>query len=96
MDTFVFGVGMLSSLWGENISTLYLFFSYILDNCVLSCIQADMKLTEEQLASLSSPRAVNEFLESQRENITNVIKQNLAVADIFKSENLQVGIFSTI
>ncbi|KAF9588802.1 hypothetical protein IFM89_016123 [Coptis chinensis] len=52
-------------------------------------IQADMKLTEEQLASLSSPRAVNEFLESQRENITNVIKQNLAVADIFKRENLQ-------
>ncbi|KAF5201724.1 Trigger factor, partial [Thalictrum thalictroides] len=52
-------------------------------------IQADMKLTEEQLASLSSPRAVNEFLKSQRENITNLIKQNLAVGDIFKREKLE-------
>lgn len=55
-------------------------------------IQANMKLNEQQLASLSSPKAVNEYLENQRENITNVIKQNLAVGDIFKRENLQ---FST-
>ncbi|WCJ32998.1 trigger factor type chaperone family protein [Euphorbia peplus] len=55
-------------------------------------IQANMKLSEEQLASLSSPKAVNEFLQHQRENIEKVIKQNLAVGDIFKRENLE---FST-
>ncbi|CAK9163894.1 unnamed protein product [Ilex paraguariensis] len=55
-------------------------------------IQGNMKLTEQQLATLSSPKAVNEYLENQQENITNVIKQNLAVGDIFKRENLQ---FST-
>ncbi|CAK7322881.1 unnamed protein product [Dovyalis caffra] len=55
-------------------------------------IQANMKLNEQQLASLSSLKAVNEFLENQKENITRVIKQNLAVGDIFKRENLQ---FST-
>lgn len=55
--------------------------------------QANMKLNEQQLASLSSPKAVNEYLENQRENITNVIKQNLAVGDIFKRENLQVYTF---
>ncbi|THG21690.1 hypothetical protein TEA_000319 [Camellia sinensis var. sinensis] len=52
-------------------------------------IQANMKLNEQQLASLSSPRAVNEYLENQKENLTNIIKQNLAVGDIFKRENLQ-------
>lgn len=55
-------------------------------------IQANMKLNEQQLVSLSSPKAVNEFLENQKENITRVIKQNLAVGDVFKRENLQ---FST-
>ncbi|OIT39671.1 PREDICTED: trigger factor-like protein TIG, Chloroplastic [Nicotiana attenuata] len=55
-------------------------------------LQANMKLSEQQLASLSSPRAVNEFLEAQKENITSIIKQNLAVGDIFIRENLQ---FST-
>ncbi|KAK9268644.1 hypothetical protein L1049_000401 [Liquidambar formosana] len=52
-------------------------------------IQANMKLNEQQLASLSSPKAVNEYLESQKENITGIIKQNLAVGDIFKRENLE-------
>ncbi|XP_039072270.1 trigger factor-like protein TIG, Chloroplastic [Hibiscus syriacus] len=52
-------------------------------------IQAQMKLSEQQLDLLSSPKAVNEFLENQRENITKLIKQNLAVGDIFKRENLQ-------
>ncbi|GLT83603.1 hypothetical protein SLE2022_018810 [Rubroshorea leprosula] len=52
-------------------------------------IQANMKLDEEQLASLSSPKAVNEYLEMQKGNIINMIKQNLAVGDIFKSENLE-------
>ncbi|KAK4355216.1 hypothetical protein RND71_024187 [Anisodus tanguticus] len=55
-------------------------------------LQANMKLSEQQLASLSSPRAVNEFLETQKENIISIIKQNLAVGDIFTRENLQ---FST-
>ncbi|KAG6405305.1 hypothetical protein SASPL_132892 [Salvia splendens] len=53
-------------------------------------IQANMKLNEKQLEALSSPKAVKDFLENQRENITNIIKQNLAVGDIFKRENLQI------
>lgn len=56
-------------------------------------MQANMKLTEEQLAMLSGPAAVREYLENQRENIENIIKQNLAVGDIFKRENLQVHIW---
>ncbi|KAL2316709.1 hypothetical protein Fmac_030585 [Flemingia macrophylla] len=52
-------------------------------------IQGKMKLNEQQLASLSSPKAVNEYLEHQKENITNLIKQNLAVGDIYRRENLQ-------
>lgn len=52
-----------------------------------------MKLNEQQMASLSSPKAVREYLENQKENITNIIKQNLAVGDIFKRENLQVEKF---
>ena len=51
-----------------------------------------MKLNEQQLASLSSPKAVNEYLEHQKENIKNLIKQNLAVGDIYRRENLQVCI----
>ncbi|XP_076919339.1 trigger factor-like protein TIG, Chloroplastic [Bidens hawaiensis] len=54
-------------------------------------IQSNMKLNEEQIATLSSPKAVREYLENQRENIENIIKQNLAVGDIFKRENLQVS-----
>lgn len=52
-----------------------------------------MKLNDEQLASLTSPKAVNEYIEHERENIIEVIKQNLAVGDIFKRENLQVKLF---
>lgn len=52
-------------------------------------IQAKMKLNEQQLATLSSSKAVNEFLEHQKENITNLIKQSLAVGDIYRRENLQ-------
>lgn len=68
--------------------------------CVIVCVvfnfiymQSNMKLNEEQLATLSSPKAVREYLENQRENIENIIKQNLAVGDIFKRENLEVNIF---
>ncbi|XP_075486163.1 trigger factor-like protein TIG, Chloroplastic isoform X2 [Primulina tabacum] len=53
-------------------------------------IQANRKLDEQQLPSLSSPKAVKNFLENNRENITSIIKQNLAVGDIFKRENLQI------
>jgi trigger factor len=56
-------------------------------------VQANVKLNEQQLASLSSPKAVNEFLEHQKDNILNAIKQNLAVGDIYKRENLQVNIY---
>lgn len=52
-------------------------------------LQAEKKLNEHQLASLSSEKAVNAYLENERENITNVLKQMLAVAEIFKCENLQ-------
>lgn len=52
--------------------------------------QVNEKLNEQQLAYLSSPKAVKEFLENNKENISHVIKQNLAVGDIFKRENLQV------
>lgn len=52
--------------------------------------QVNEKLTEQQLAYLSSPKAVKEFLENNKENISHLIKQNLAVGDIFKRENLQV------
>ncbi|KAK9077585.1 hypothetical protein SSX86_005922 [Deinandra increscens subsp. villosa] len=54
-------------------------------------VQSNMKLNEEQLEALSNPKAVREYLENQRENIENMIKQSLAVADIFKRENLQIS-----
>lgn len=52
-----------------------------------------MKLNDEQLASLTNPKTLKEYIEHEKENITEVIKQNLAVGDIFKRENLQVKIF---
>ncbi|KAG9137300.1 hypothetical protein Leryth_014929 [Lithospermum erythrorhizon] len=53
-------------------------------------VQANTKLNEQQLAYLTSPKAVDEYLGNQKENIINIIKQNLAVGDIFNRENLQV------
>jgi FKBP-type peptidyl-prolyl cis-trans isomerase (trigger factor) len=53
-------------------------------------LQAERKLDKDQLASLSSERSVQEYLNSERENITKIIKQMLAVGEIFKAENLQV------
>lgn len=53
-------------------------------------VQVNVKLKDEQLASLSSKKAVDEYLLAQKENITNMIKQSMAVGDIFKRENLQV------
>ncbi|PRQ31997.1 putative peptidylprolyl isomerase [Rosa chinensis] len=55
-------------------------------------IQANVKLNEEQLATLSGKKAVDEYLLHQKENIMNMIKQGMAVGDIFKREKLQ---FST-
>ncbi|XP_020588090.1 trigger factor-like protein TIG, Chloroplastic, partial [Phalaenopsis equestris] len=45
--------------------------------------QAGGKVTEQQLASLSSEKVVNEYLENQKENITCILKQMLSahVAD---------------
>lgn len=54
--------------------------------------QANMKLNEQQLAALSSPKVVNDFLQTQKENITNIIKQNLAIGDIYSRENLQYSV----
>jgi trigger factor len=53
-------------------------------------MQAERKLDKDQLASLSSQRSVQEYLEDEKENINRIIKQMLAVGEIFKSENLQV------
>lgn len=54
-----------------------------------------MKLSDEQLASLTNSKSVADYIEHEKENIIEVIKQNLAVGDIFKRENMQVkGIFN--
>lgn len=55
-------------------------------------VQAKMKLKDDQLASLTNPKAVTEYIEHEKENIIGIIKQNLAVGDIYKRENLQVSI----
>ncbi|KAG8075760.1 hypothetical protein GUJ93_ZPchr0006g42807 [Zizania palustris] len=52
-------------------------------------LQAERKLDKDQIASLSSQKAVQEYLESERENINRIIKQMLAVGEIFKAEDLQ-------
>lgn len=76
-----------------SIASHFLSCMYINSNFNIVVAQANVKLNEQQLASLSSPKAVDEYLESQKENILNVIKQNLAVGDIYKRENLQVFIY---
>ncbi|CAL9769426.1 unnamed protein product [Musa acuminata subsp. burmannicoides] len=55
-------------------------------------LQVEKKINESQLASLSSERAVGQFINNEKENISKIIKQMLAVGEIFKCENLQ---FST-
>lgn len=54
-------------------------------------VQAQMKLSDEQLASLTNSKSVADYIEHEKENIIEVIKQNLAVGDIFKRENMQVS-----
>ncbi|KAL2944748.1 Trigger factor-like protein TIG Chloroplastic [Bienertia sinuspersici] len=62
------------------------------DNAILDQLRkAQMKLSDKQLASLTNPNTLKEYIEHEKENITQVIKQNLAVGDIFKRENLQVS-----
>lgn len=52
-------------------------------------LQAERKLDSKQLKYFSGEKAVREYLEGQRENITILVKQMLAVGYIFKYENLQ-------
>lgn len=52
-------------------------------------LQTAMKLTEEQIFTLSSAKAVNNYLLSQKETIKEAVKQSLAIEEIFKLENLQ-------
>ncbi|KAJ3694644.1 hypothetical protein LUZ60_000021 [Juncus effusus] len=55
-------------------------------------LQAERRLDESQLETLTSEKSVSEYLEKERENISTIVKQMLAIGDIFKCENLQ---FST-
>lgn len=52
-------------------------------------LQITMKLTEDQIYTLSSAKAVNNYLLSQKESIKEIVKQTLAVEEVFKLENLQ-------
>ncbi|XP_078443429.1 trigger factor type chaperone family protein [Wolffia australiana] len=53
-------------------------------------LQARRAIDENQLSYLSSEKAVQEFLEIQKEKIENVVKQMLAIGEIFRRENLQL------
>lgn len=48
-----------------------------------------MTLSKEQVVGLSSPEMVNNYLLSQKKNIADAVKQTVAVAEIFKRENLK-------
>ncbi|MCO5606592.1 hypothetical protein L7F22_060780 [Adiantum nelumboides] len=52
-------------------------------------LQARMNLGKDQLTGLSSEEMVNNFLVSQKQTIIDAVKQVLAVAEIFKLENLR-------
>jgi len=54
-------------------------------------LQASMKLAKEQLVALSSAEMVQNYLIAQKSRIADSVKQSLAVAEIFKIENLQVA-----
>ena len=49
-----------------------------------------MNMTQEQLVNLSSEEMVNNFLMAKKDEIVTSVKQVLAVAEIFKRENLEV------
>ncbi|CAM6089073.1 unnamed protein product [Calypogeia fissa] len=52
-------------------------------------MQTAAKLTKEQVVQFSSEQMVNNFLTSQKERIMSAVKQTLAVAEIYKLENLE-------
>ncbi|KAL3686763.1 hypothetical protein R1sor_013072 [Riccia sorocarpa] len=52
-------------------------------------LQAKSKLSKEQVYQLSNPEMVANYLQAQKEKIEDTVKQTLAVAKIFKLENLQ-------
>ncbi|BBN08068.1 trigger factor [Marchantia polymorpha subsp. ruderalis] len=52
-------------------------------------LQAQAKLTKEQVVQLSSQEMVTNYLQAQKEKIMDSVKQTLAVAEIYKLENLQ-------
>ncbi|XP_078165649.1 trigger factor type chaperone family protein [Carex rostrata] len=54
-------------------------------------LQAERRLDESQLRSLSSEDLVAEYLLKERENISAITRQMLAVGEIFKCENLQLS-----
>ena len=51
-----------------------------------------MKLSKEQVVALSSAEMVQNYLVAQKPRIADSVKQSLAVAEIFKLENLEVGV----
>eukprot|EP00850_Spirogloea_muscicola_P007595 SM000039S14425 [mRNA] locus=s39:74488:79033:- [translate_table: standard] len=51
-------------------------------------LQASGRMTKEQVTSLSSQEMVTNYLRAQKDMITNVVKQTLAVAEIYKLETL--------
>eukprot|EP00850_Spirogloea_muscicola_P008029 SM000042S15296 [mRNA] locus=s42:182483:186738:- [translate_table: standard] len=51
-------------------------------------LQASGRMTKEQVTSLSSQEMVTNYLRAQKDLITNVVKQTLAVAEIYKLEAL--------
>jgi len=55
-------------------------------------MQASMKLAKEQVVALSSAEMVQNYLVAQKPRIADSVKQSLAVAEIFKLENLEVGV----
>ncbi|KAJ7295698.1 hypothetical protein O6H91_Y169700, partial [Diphasiastrum complanatum] len=52
-------------------------------------LQANMSLSKEQMISLSSQEMVCNFIQSKKAQITDAVKQSLAVTEIFKLEKLQ-------
>eukprot|EP00250_Pteridium_aquilinum_P014941 c22294_g1_i1 orf=176-1792(+) len=55
-------------------------------------LQARMNLSTEQLTGLSSEQMVSNYLISQKQIIVDAVKQVLAVAEIFKCENLEYSV----
>eukprot|EP00249_Psilotum_nudum_P003070 c16394_g1_i1 orf=629-2245(-) len=52
-------------------------------------LQAGKMLSKDEIFTLSSEEMVNNFLFTQKEMITKAVKQDLAIAEIFKLENMK-------